>query len=34
MGAADGYLVPAPVVGAGNGELSLSRTSCTCYFAR
>jgi hypothetical protein len=25
---------PAPVVGAGNGELSRSRTSSTCYLAR
>lgn len=32
--AADGFLIRAPVVGAGNGELSMSRTSSTCYFAR
>jgi prolyl 4-hydroxylase len=24
----------APQVGSGNGELSVSRTSSTCYFAR
>lgn len=34
MRAADGFLIRAPVVGAGNGELSTSRTSSTCYFAR
>ena len=27
-------MTPAPVVGAGNGEVSVSRTSSTCYLAR
>ena len=31
--AEDGY-TPAPVVGKGNGEVSQSRTSSTCYLAR
>mmetsp|Transcript_12577 Transcript_12577/g.37410 ORF Transcript_12577/g.37410 Transcript_12577/m.37410 type:complete len:247 (+) Transcript_12577:209-949(+) len=32
--AARGHMTPAPVVGPGNGEVSLSRTSSTCYLAR
>ena len=27
-------MTPAPVVGPGNGEVSVSRTSSTCYLAR
>ncbi|KAM3574796.1 hypothetical protein VYU27_003324 [Nannochloropsis oceanica] len=34
MAAAKGSLIRAPVVGAGNGQLSGSRTSSTCYLAR
>ena len=32
--AAKDHMTPAPVVGAGNGEVSTSRTSSTCYLAR
>lgn len=32
--AAKDYMTPAPVVGPGNGEVSVSRTSSTCYLAR
>ena len=28
------HMTPAPVVGPGNGEVSVSRTSSTCYLAR
>lgn len=28
------HMTPAPVVGAGNGQVSSSRTSSTCYLAR
>lgn len=28
------FMIPAPVVGAGNGEVSASRTSTTCFIAR
>lgn len=31
---AKGHMTPAPVVGPGNGEVSVSRTSSTCYLAR
>merc|ERR1712072_1575974 len=31
---AQGHMTPAPVVGAGNGEVGVSRTSSTCYLAR
>ncbi|KAJ8614073.1 hypothetical protein CTAYLR_005856 [Chrysophaeum taylorii] len=32
--AAKDHMTPAPVVGPGNGEVSVSRTSSTCYLAR
>lgn len=32
--AAHEHMTPAPVVGPGNGEVSVSRTSSTCYLAR
>jgi len=32
--AARDHMTPAPVVGPGNGEVSVSRTSSTCYLAR
>eukprot|EP00611_Tribonema_gayanum_P031677 TRINITY_DN920_c0_g1_i12.p1 TRINITY_DN920_c0_g1~~TRINITY_DN920_c0_g1_i12.p1 ORF type:complete len:308 (+),score=89.58 TRINITY_DN920_c0_g1_i12:108-926(+) len=31
---ADGFMCTSPVVGKGNGEISPSRTSTSCYFAR
>ena len=34
INSAQGHMTPAPVVGAGNGEVSVSRTSSTCYLAR
>jgi prolyl 4-hydroxylase len=34
IGAASDSFTPAPVVGAGAGEISQSRTSSTCYLAR
>mmetsp|Transcript_23612 Transcript_23612/g.93613 ORF Transcript_23612/g.93613 Transcript_23612/m.93613 type:complete len:311 (+) Transcript_23612:266-1198(+) len=34
IAAAKDHMTPAPVVGPGNGEVSVSRTSSTCYLAR
>mmetsp|Transcript_3089 Transcript_3089/g.9434 ORF Transcript_3089/g.9434 Transcript_3089/m.9434 type:complete len:265 (-) Transcript_3089:99-893(-) len=34
IAAARRHMTPAPVVGPGNGEVSVSRTSSTCYLAR
>lgn len=34
IAAADDSWTPAPVVGAGSGEISAARTSSTCYLAR
>ena len=34
INSAKDHMTPAPVVGAGNGQVSTSRTSSTCYLAR
>jgi prolyl 4-hydroxylase len=34
MKSVESFLVPAPVVGAGNGEVSKARTASTCYLRK